>query len=468
MDFLRDSVSELATAVQLGDLSARELVTHALGRIEALDGRVNAFVALSADQALADAADLDERQARGEDVGVLAGIPIGVKDLEDAAGLPTTNGSLAVPGTDRAAVDSKLVARLKQAGAIVIGKTNTPEHGWTAQTFNPRFGTTRNPWDPARAPGGSSGGSAAAIAAGMVPLATGSDGGGSIRIPSSVCGLSGFKPSLGRVPAADTSPPGWPLLSTRGTMAWRVADLAASLDAVIGPDPADLRSLPIPESSWVRAVADPHVPLRIAWSPTLGYAEVDLEILDACTRAVGILEEMGAEIVEVGDVFEKDPAIPWIFLVSGYLQRTFAEVRHTATWDQVTPELRAQMEAFEEVSLLDFVRAGDAAHTLNLRLVELFADARLLATPTVAGQTPHLRGPGHRERCREHELGELHLPVQHDLLSGGHGLRGPYPGRAVRSACSSSDRNTPTSRCCEPWPPSRPRSTSPTGRTSLP
>ena len=388
MDFLRDSVTDLAAAVRAGELSARELVGHAFEQIDALNGRVNAFVALDAERALAEAGDLDERQAHGEDVGALAGIPLAVKDLEDAAGLPTSNGSLVATGDAPALVDSKLVARLKQAGAIVVGKTNTPEHGWTGQTYNPRFGTTRNPWDLARTPGGSSGGSAAAIAAGMVPLATGSDGGGSLRIPSSVCGLSGFKPSLGRIPMGDAHPPGWPHLSSRGTMAWRVVDLAASLDVAIGPDPADLRSLPTPESSWVHAVEDPHVPLRIAWSPTLGYADVDREILDACTRVVETLAGMGAEVVEVDDVFETDPVVPWILLVSGFLERTFADVRHTDAWDQVTPELRAQMEAFGDVSLIDFIRSGDAAHTLNLRLLDVFADARLLLTPTVAGQTP--------------------------------------------------------------------------------
>jgi Asp-tRNA(Asn)/Glu-tRNA(Gln) amidotransferase A subunit family amidase len=388
VDFLVDSVSALAAAVQLGDLSAREMVTHALERIDALDKRVNAFVAVNPEQALADAADVDERQARGEDVGALAGIPLAVKDLEDAAGFATTNGSLVATGADPAQADSKLVGRLKQAGAIVIGKTNTPEHGWTGQTYNPRFGTTRNPWDLTRSPGGSSGGSAAAVAAGMVPLATGSDGGGSIRIPSSVCGLSGFKPSLGRVPMGDAAPPGWPLLSTRGTMAWTVADLAASLDVAIGPDPADLRSLPMPEASWLGAVRDPHVPLRVAWSPTLGYAEVDREVLDACTRVVGMLADLGAEIVEIDDVFDEDPVIPWVLLVNGFMHRTFANVRHTADWQRITPELRDQLEQFEDISVVDFVRAGDTAHALNLRLLDVFADARLLLTPTVAGQTP--------------------------------------------------------------------------------
>lgn len=388
MDFQIDTVVDIADAVRAGAISAREVVAHALERIDTLNPQINAFVAVDADAALAEAAALDERQARGEDVGALAGIPIGVKDLEDAAGFPTTHGSKALPAVDRAETDSLLVERLKMAGAIVVGKTNTPEFGWTAQTFNPRFGTTRNPWDPERSPGGSSGGSAAAIAAGMVPLATGSDGGGSLRIPSALCGLSGFKPSLGRLPTGGPHPPDWALLSSKGTMAWRTADLAASLDAVIGPDPTDLRSLPTPEASWRRAVDQPGVPLQVAWSPTLGYGRVDSEILDICARGVARLADLGADVVEVPSVFDADPVFDWIALEAGYLARTLAPVRHTPAWDDVTPELRALVESLTPADAVRFIAAEDACHTLNLRLVDVFRDARLLVTPTVAGQTP--------------------------------------------------------------------------------
>ncbi|HLX88264.1 MAG TPA: amidase family protein, partial [Acidimicrobiales bacterium] len=301
---------------------------------------------------------------------------------------------LVVTGPERAEADSELVARLKLAGAIVVGKTNTPEHGWTAQTFNARFGITRNPWDRDRTPGGSSGGSAAAIAAGMVPLATGSDGGGSLRIPSALCGLAGFKPSPGRVPGGGARPPGWPQLSTKGTMAWRVSDLAASLDVVLGPDPTDLRSLPTPEGSWRHAVDNPGVPLRLVWSPTLGYATVDREVRELCQTAVDVLADLGAEVIEQDVVFDEDPATAWIKLVGGYLQRTFAGVRHTDAWEQVTPGLREQVEGSEGLTVVDFVRALDAAHLLNLRLVDLFGHSRLLVTPTVAGQTPFCGEPG--------------------------------------------------------------------------
>ncbi|GAC1534733.1 MAG: amidase [Acidimicrobiales bacterium] len=394
MDFLSDSVVTLAGQVRSGEVSARELVDHAFARIDALNPTVNAFVALDREGAMAEAAALDERQARGEEVGALAGIPLGVKDLEDATGLPTTRGSDALSATDRAVSDSTLVARLKMAGAIVVGKTNTPECGWTAQTFNPRFGTTRNPWDLERTPGGSSGGSAAAIAAGMVPLATGTDGGGSLRIPSALCGLSGFKPSLGRVPSGGPHPPDWTILSSKGTMAWRTSDVAASLDTVIGPDPTDLRSLPTPDASWVGALDAPGFPLQAVWSPTLGYGRVDAEVLAVCERGIAALAGLGVEVTERDDVFEADPAPEWLRLEAGYLTRTFDGIRRTPAWERVTPALRALIESFAPSSAIEFIEAEDACHMMNLRLVEVFQRARLLICPTVAGQTPVCGGQG--------------------------------------------------------------------------
>src|SRR4051794_30521732 len=231
MDFRRDTVADLATSVRTGRQRARDLVQHSLERIDADNPEINAFVLVDADGALAAADEIDRQVAEGDDPGPLAGIPLGVKDLEDAAGFPTSHGSAAYMQAhdngrpSRAKSDSVLVARLRAAGAIVMGKTNTPEMGWKGQTDNAVFGTTRNPWDPTRTPGGSSGGSAAAIAAGMVPLATGSDGGGSIRIPSALCGLSGFKPSLGRIPAGGPVPPDWRVLSNPGPMGGGATDL---------------------------------------------------------------------------------------------------------------------------------------------------------------------------------------------------------------------------------------------------
>ena len=389
MDFRRVSVTDLADDVRSGRTAARELVTHALARIDALNGDVNAFVAVDDTVALEAAGQIDDMVAAGRDPGPLAGIPIGVKDLEDAAGFVTSHGSAVFAGGAAATADSALVARLKAAGCVVVGKTNTPELGWKGDTDNATFGPTRNPWNLDHSPGGSSGGSAAAIASGMVPLATGSDGGGSIRIPSSCCGLSGIKVSLGRIPSGGPEPPDWQHLSTKGPMARRVADVVAVLDVVVGPDPTDLRSLPRPEASWPAALLDAQMPLRVAWSPTLGYAPLDDEVRDVCTRALAVLESLGVEVVEIEAVFDEDPVRDWLTLAMAYNLRTLAPYRGTEMWERIDPLLAASLDwAAENLTVLEVVRAEDACHRLNHRLVELFHDVRLLVTPTCAALPP--------------------------------------------------------------------------------
>jgi len=388
MDFRTASVVDLAAEVRRGDRSAVELVDHALGRIAALNPTLNAFVAVDEARARAGAEAVDRAVASGVDPGPLAGIPLGVKDLEDAAGFVTTHGSAAYADGPVATADSTLVRRLVAAGCVVVGKTNTPELGWKADTDNPVFGATLNPWNLEHTPGGSSGGSAAAIAAGMVPLATGSDGGGSLRIPSACCGLSAVKPSLGRIPSGGAHAPDWQHLSTKGPMARRMADLVAALDVVVGPDPTDLRSLPRPEASWPAALEDPRPPSRVAWSPTLGYAEVDAEVLELCRRAVDVLAGLGTEVVEVDTVFDEDPIDQWLTLSGVYNLRTHADLVGTPAYELVDPILRMVIDGASSTSALQVVRAEDACHDLNLRLVDLFHDVRLLVTPTTAGVPP--------------------------------------------------------------------------------
>jgi aspartyl-tRNA(Asn)/glutamyl-tRNA(Gln) amidotransferase subunit A len=389
MDFRREALSDLAAGVRSGTRTARELVTHALDRIEALNSQVNAFVAVDVDDALEAAARIDDAVAAGEDPGPLAGIPIGVKDLDDAAGFVTSQGSAVFAGGSAAVLDSPLVARLRAAGCVVVGKTNTPELGWKADTDNVPFGPTSNPWSLDHSPGGSSGGSAAAIASGMVPLATGSDGGGSIRIPSSCCALSGIKPSLGRVPSGGEHGSDWHELSTKGPMARRVADVVTALDVAVGPDPSDIRSLPRPEASWPAALEGAQLPSKVAWSPTLGYAPLDDEVRALCEDAVGRLKSLGTEVVEIEVVFDEDPVRDWLTLAVAYNWRTLAPYRDSEVWERVDPLLAAQVDwAAEHLSALDIVHAQDACHRLNLRLVELFRDVRLLLTPTCAGPPP--------------------------------------------------------------------------------
>jgi aspartyl-tRNA(Asn)/glutamyl-tRNA(Gln) amidotransferase subunit A len=395
MDFRGITVADLAADVTARRLSAREVTAAALDRIDRLDGELGAFVAVDSDSALAEAAAIDERIAGGDDVGPLAGVPLAVKDLEDAIGLPTSHGSAVFAGGSPATADSPLVERLRAAGCVVVGKTNTPELGWKADTVNETFGATRNPWALDRSAGGSSGGSAAALAAGLVPLATGSDGGGSIRIPCALTGLTGLKPSLGRVPGGGVSPPDWPLLSTRGPMVRRARDLALALDVVVGPDPTDLAALPLPDASWSRSLTELHPPRVVAWSPSLGYAKVDAEILAVCEAALATLEDMGTDVIVVDDVFDRDPVDDWLALEGVYCLRVLEPWRDEEVWRRVDPGLAALVDwAASNVSAARFARAADACHNLNLALVELFHRVPLLLTPTIAGQTPLVGGAG--------------------------------------------------------------------------
>lgn len=390
MDFRTDRVTELARQVREGERSATDLVRHSLAKIDELNPVVNAFVSVDADQALRQAAAIDQIIAAGGDPGPLAGIPIGVKDLEDAAGLPTTFGSALFADARPALMDSSLVARLRQAGCIVVGKTNTPEHGWTSRTENSLHGTTRNPWNLAHTPGGSSGGSAAAIAAGIVPLATGSDGGGSIRIPSACCGLSGMKTSTGRVPVGGERGSGWLHLSSKGPMARSIHDVAAALEAVIGPDPTDLLSLPRPEASFLDAVAQPHLPTVIGWSPGLGYAEIDAEVLECCEAAVSRIIESGIEVIPIDGPFDEDPVDPWAVIVTTALARSLGPNRDHDRYEEADPFLRMMVEAGLTTSGTEVLAAIEASHTLNLKLVEQFHAVRLILTPTTAAAAPPL------------------------------------------------------------------------------
>jgi aspartyl-tRNA(Asn)/glutamyl-tRNA(Gln) amidotransferase subunit A len=389
MDFRTTGVTGLARAIRAKETSALEAVEHALGRIEELNPTFNAFTRVDAEGARAQARELDRRIAAGEDVGPLAGVPIGVKDLEDAAGFTTSCGSAAYADAPAAERDSVHVARLRAAGCVVVGKTNAPEFGLRGETDNPTFGITRNPWNAAHTPGGSSGGSSAAVSAGMVPLATASDGGGSIRIPAAATALTGLKPTQGVVPAADRTPVGWGELSTRGPMARRAVDVAAALDAVVGPDPRDLRSVPVTES-FVAAASQPTRPTRVAWSPTLGYATVDSEVARICESAVRQMEKDGVEVVEAPTVFSSDPGQALGVLVSTYTRRTIEPFRGTPVWDRLDPLVfvAAELSRATVRDPLGVVEAEDACHRTNLELQDVLDDVDLLICPATMALPP--------------------------------------------------------------------------------
>ncbi len=421
IDFRTTTLDGLARSVRSREISARELTEAALARIERLDPLYNAFVAVDGERALRDAEAVDATVASGQDPGALAGIPLGVKDLQRAEGYVTTYGSVLHADDPPAGSDDPFVARMRAAGCVVVGKTNTPEFGFMGNTANALFGASRNPFDPSRGPGGSSGGSSAALAAGMVPLATGSDGGGSIRIPSACCGLSGMKPSLGRVPLGGPNPPGWPDLSTNGPMARRMTDVTRALEVAVGPDPTDLRALPRPEASWLAAVEDPHVPLQVAWSPTLGYATVDDEVAAACRSAVGVLESLGADVVVVDEVFDTDPVGDFLTVTAAATLRSLRPHFGHPRWEEVHPLLRHSVEAAQSTTAEELFVAYDHFHAMNLRLVELFHTCRLLVTPTCSGTAPF--------------AGEMTAPVNGEATF--NWIEFTYPFNMTRSPAAS-------------------------------
>ncbi len=394
MDFLSESVATIAAAVNSGQVSAREVTAHAIARIEALNPALNAFVAWDGDRALDQAAALDRRIAGGETVGPLAGVPVGIKDLEAAAGFTTSFGSDLHAADPPAVEDSVLVGRLRSAGAVVMGKTNTPEYGHKGATDNVPFGQTTNPWSVGHSPGGSSGGTAAAVAAGMVPLGTGSDGGGSIRIPASLCGLSGLKTETARIPIVGRRMPGSGLLSTNGPMGRTAMDTAVALDAVVGPDGRDPLALPHTGECWTDAVAAATVPERVIWSPTMGFAKVDSEVLASCTAAVEALAAAGTEVLEVDEVFPTDPVDPWLVLWGIARFKAQGHLLGTDDWERLSDTIRPQIEYGARLSGVDHARAHDACYELNWRLEDVFERAPLILTPSNAGQPPRLGQDG--------------------------------------------------------------------------
>jgi aspartyl-tRNA(Asn)/glutamyl-tRNA(Gln) amidotransferase subunit A len=294
------SVVDAARMVRSGEVAATELVRESLDAIERHNAALNAFVFVDAKGALAEAALVDGavREHRLGDLGPLAGVPFGVKDLDDCAGMPTSRGSRWFANGPAKSADAIHVGRLRTAGAIPVGKTATPEFGAWAYTASPLLGVTRNPWDLERTPGGSSGGSSAAVSSAMVPFATASDGGGSIRTPASFTGLVGLKNSYGRIPTlGDTH---LAQNSVVGSLTTTIVDTALLLDIMAGPDDRDRTCLPSPTSSYVDALERTDLSaLRISWSSDLGFAVVDPDVARLCGQAAAAFaDSVGATLID--------------------------------------------------------------------------------------------------------------------------------------------------------------------------
>src|SRR5437763_3965930 len=282
-------------------LSPVEAADMLLGRAEALQPRLNAFCFLDREGAFAAARASEQRWRTGAPLSAIDGVPVTIKDIVLMRGYPTLRGSTLVDPAQDWSEDAPAVARLREAGAVILGKTTTPEFGWKAIGDSPLTGITRNPWNLGHTTGGSSAGAAAACAAGIAPLHVGSDGAGSIRIPSAFTGIFGIKATFGRVPAHPPSPMG--LLSNVGPMTRNVRDAAAMLQVLARPDPRDPYILP-PETRDYLAGIDAGVKgWRIAYSPDLGYAKVDPEIAAACAAAARQFQALGAQVEEVAQIF---------------------------------------------------------------------------------------------------------------------------------------------------------------------
>jgi len=290
------SAVDMARLIRARQLSARECVEAHLARIAEVNPKVNAIVTLTAEGALQAAAGADERQARGESLGPLHGLPVAHKDLQPTRGVRTTFGSR-IFANFRPAFDSLLVERIRGAGAISLGKTNTPEFGAGSQTFNEVFGVTRNPHDLSKTCGGSSGGSAVALACGMLALADGSDLGGSLRNPASYCGVVGLRPSAGRVPSWPSVMP-WSPLAVEGPMARSVEDLALFLSAIAGPDPRAPLSIEVAPERFRDRLDRDFTGVRIAWWKDLGGISVDPAVRRITNASRSVFESLGAIVEE--------------------------------------------------------------------------------------------------------------------------------------------------------------------------
>jgi amidase len=381
MDLYWWTARDLAAAVARRELSAREVVAAHLERIDAVNGEVNAVVSLRPEAALREAEDADRRMAAGYPQGRLHGLPIAIKDLEDTAGIRTTYGSRAfadhIPQRD-----SLLVQRLRAAGAIVIGKTNTPELGAGSHTFNEVFGTTRNPYDLSRSAGGSSGGAGAALASGMLPIADGSDHGGSIRNPASFNNVVGLRPTPGLVP--DPSPSGdvWDVAAVVGPLARNVGDLALLMTAIAGPDPRD----PLSPGADPRAFADLAPAdlrgLRVAWCPDVGGLPVEPAVRAVLDEARDRFAAEGAHVEEVAldDVGAAADLAFEALRALGFARGVFDELPAAAR-EQLKATIIWNAEQGRALDGLTIARAQAARGTVFRRVRALLEDYDVLVAP---------------------------------------------------------------------------------------
>ena len=373
------SATHLIAAYRRKEISPVEVTQAVLARIEELDGFVNAFCLVDSARAMDAARASETRWQRGEPIGLVDGVPTTIKDIVLAAGWPTLRGSLAIERDQEWNDDAPVTARLREQGAVLLGKTTTPEFGWKGVTDSPRTGITRNPWNTDLTPGGSSGGAAAACALGLGALHIGTDGGGSIRIPAGFTGVFGLKATFGRVPAWPGSPFG--SIAHVGPLTRTVSDTALMMNVLCAPDARDWQALPASGQDYRVGLGDGVRGLRIAFSPDLGYVDVDPEVAQAVAKAAQTFAELGAHVEEIPGPFDSPSEcfrVHWYVGAATLLARFSDEQRENM--DRGLVDVAAQGAA---CTTAEYMHALAERAALGERMGRFHESWDLLLTPTL-------------------------------------------------------------------------------------
>ncbi len=376
------SAVELVSTYKTGKLSPVMVAEHLLARIEKHNPTLNCFCLIDKDTTLSQAKQSAERWKKGEPLSPLDGVPISIKDLILTKGWPTLRGSLTVDKAGPWTEDAPAVARCREAGMVFLGKVTSPEFGWKATTDNPLTGITRNPWNINKTPGGSSGGSSSAVAAGLGPLSLGSDGGGSIRIPASMTGTFGLKPSFGRVPAYPPSHTG--TLAHYGPMSRDVTDSALLMSIITKPDSRDWEALPADNADYLRNLEKGIAGKRIAYSPRLGYeTKVWREVEERVAQAVDKLESLGAHVEKIeGEIFPESMQSFLTLFWSGALH--MLDGLPEQEWSKLEPTLQEVLGQCRDIKLSDYLDALEVRNRVGVDFRRFMDNYDFLVTPTIA------------------------------------------------------------------------------------
>ena len=401
-DLTTCTATELLALYQQGQASPVEATLAILDRIDRLNPALNAYTLVAHEEALAAARQSESRWHRGQPCGPLDGVPTSIKDLILTRGWPTLRGSLTIEAHQPWTEDAPATARLRDAGAVLLGKTATPEFGCKGETNSPRQGISRNPWNLQKTPGGSSGGAAAAVAAGLGPLAVGTDGAGSVRIPAAFCGNVGLKPSFGRVPAYPLSPFG--TVAHLGPHTLSVQDAALMMNVLSQPDARDWTALPPDGRNYLDGLNDGIRGWRVAYSPTLGYVHnVHPEVAAAVDRAVATLQDLGAivERVDPGFADPLDISTGLWFLGTWVVWNSLSPTQQRLT----DPDFAAQAALGSRLSVLDVQQLQQRRGALGSQMRQFMQRYDLLVTPAVSVPAFDARPAGHSPMSPEAMLG---------------------------------------------------------------